>query len=968
VRRKFFLESSQSGLTSLSIYDNNTTHQIQVLNALPAWAMRALQPLLFLSLTSGLAFSQADIPNPNNYGTPVNGVFVGSNIDSVNLATGGLHVDIPLLDLPGIGMGTHIHYIYDNLVWNQTSATQPSGQWWITLYQDRPLWKFQDPLQAGVTIKSHYQVYSGTSTAAYIDYVSFEDMSGTSHQFPLQGFVDSVPSGDDVPPQGYSLDSSGVLITLNNTGGAVSAIDKHGTKYNFDAAGFALTSIEDSNGNKITGTWTQPNQQSLWTETLTDTLSRTITATWNGYGSATGANPNVEGSVQSVTYTDQNGNPQTINIDFEPVQINLAIACLGNTATCGPRVGIGASTVTVMLPQSIILQDGKAAYSFTYEPNGLGELDSITLPTGGVISYTWSPSATQSGRAPLTRKVAANGQTSTWKFTPGSGNTEIVTDPGLNDTVYTCTYYTPVAGVVPAACYMTEEDFYSGSHSTGTLVATKKTTYTITGSVMPTSTTFKWNQTSQVTETDTKWEGIPNSGFNPGAQDNPNIDVSRGNKIYEIVYDYGSGSPGALLRNTQYNYWHLQNSAYLGPNIADRMSQESVYSCNPPTSACLVAQTTTAYDQFNQTSVDGQGGLTSTSGTTQHDYTNYATSETMRGLPTSVTKYVGQGFSPIVTYTNYNDVGNPTATTDGFDTPARSTSYRYGAQNAFVSSITLPLIGSVQQTLSRSQDVNTGLLMSTTDQNQKTTSYSYDSRMRLHIIQRPDGGSTTINYPDDNHTNTTVTQDPDPQHTTSAVLDDLGRTISSVGPNGETTATTYDLLGRIGSVSNPYFSTNDSSYGITSYQYDALGRKTYQCQPDNTSTPTTTCLPTNSYLQWNYSGGNIDFYDEAKRHWQQVFDALGRLTKVLEPDTSNSPTIETDYQYDWLSNLRQVDQWGGPNGTDRKRTFNYDAVSRLLCASNPENATTQCPTQASPSYTAGIRMAISSVRSTPAML
>lgn len=903
---------------------------------------------------SGLAFAQADIPNPGNYGTPISSEFSGGSIDAVNLTTGGLHLDIPLLDLPGIGQGTHIHYVFDNRVWNQTAATQPSGQYWITLYQDRELWKFQDPLQSSVTMRTHQQTYSGNSQAPYIDYVSFEDEDGTSHQLPLNGFPDSVPVGGTIPSQAYSLDSAGILVNMNSQGGVNSAIDKHGTKYNFNSpATFSSTirvsSVEDSNGNAISGTWSTPNQQSLVTETLTDTVDRKITITWNGNGDATGWYSAVNGgSVQSISYTDQNGNTQTITINFEPVQVNLALACQGNTGTCGPLVGVGAGTATAQLPGSIELQNGDT-YTFTYEPNGLGEISSITLPAGGVISYTWSSTADQGGRTVSSRTVTVNGQSSTWNFNANSSKTQItVTDPSSNDTVYTCTNYTPNPGIVDSACYMTEEDFYSGSASSGALIATKKTTYTITGSVMPTSTTFQWSQTGQVTEADTSWESIPKSSFGcNGCTDNPAQDVSRGNKLSEIVYSYGTGSHGPLLKNTQYNYLHLQNSAYLAPNIADRLSQESIYNCATVSSSCLVAQTTMAYDQFNQSTADGQGGLSATSGTTQHDYNNYSTAQTMRGLATSTSKYVAPN-SSIMAYTNYNDLGNPTVTTDGFDTSSRSTTYKYGAQNAFVSTTTLPSTGGVQHTLGSVYDVNTGLLMSATDQNSQTTSYTYDSRMRLLTIKRPDGGMTTNSYPDANHVNTTVMQTSTQSRTSTVVLDGLGRTsqtqLTSDPSGADYVDTTYDGLGRVHSVSNPYRSTSDPTYGLTTYTYDALGRKVIQQQPDGNT------------LQWCYNGAAsngqtdcaankssvsnaswADFSDETGRHWQYVDDALGRVVAVMEPDGSinitASPTVETDYQYDALSDLIQVNQHG------LIRTFTYDGLSRLLTASNPESGT-----------------------------
>jgi YD repeat-containing protein len=82
--------------------------------------------------------------------------------------------------------------------------------------------------------------------------------------------------------------------------------------------------------------------------------------------------------------------------------------------------------------------------------------------------------------------------------------------------------------------------------------------------------------------------------------------------------------------------------------------------------------------------------------------------------------------------------------------------------------------------------------------------------------------------------------------------------------------------------------------------------------------------------------------DELGNHWQRASDAFGRLTQVMEPSaTSQTPSMETDYVYDALSNLLSVNQWGGANGSsgERKRTFNYDSLSRLLTSYNPETGT-----------------------------
>jgi YD repeat-containing protein len=86
----------------------------------------------------------------------------------------------------------------------------------------------------------------------------------------------------------------------------------------------------------------------------------------------------------------------------------------------------------------------------------------------------------------------------------------------------------------------------------------------------------------------------------------------------------------------------------------------------------------------------------------------------------------------------------------------------------------------------------------------------------------------------------------------------------------------------------------------------------------------------------------VDVTDENGSHSQQITDGLGRLAAAIEPNASNVLALETDYQYDVLGNLLQVDQWGGAYGSsgDRQRVFSYDGLSRLLTATNPESGTT----------------------------
>jgi YD repeat-containing protein len=199
----------------------------------------------------------------------------------------------------------------------------------------------------------------------------------------------------------------------------------------------------------------------------------------------------------------------------------------------------------------------------------------------------------------------------------------------------------------------------------------------------------------------------------------------------------------------------------------------------------------------------------------------------------------------------------------------------------------------------------------------------------------------------------TVTATPDPVQTSTRTFDGLGRLVRLVDPGLATTDTTYDHLDRVASVSNPYIAAGDQTSGFTSYAYDALGRRLLQCQPDN-GTGSGPCVAENSYLQWYYNGYVTTFYDERRvSPWVRTSDALGRLTNVVEPGS-----LQTGYTYDALNNLQSVNQTGiSANGeVPRTRSFTYDSLSRLVCASNPENSLNACPASAMSLMPSGVTL------------
>src|SRR5712692_6607919 len=68
---------------------------------------------IILLLSTPWALSQ----EANTIGFPANGLFHGSNFDSVEVSSGNLHIAIPIWSDKGRGLGAGYSYLYDNKGW-----------------------------------------------------------------------------------------------------------------------------------------------------------------------------------------------------------------------------------------------------------------------------------------------------------------------------------------------------------------------------------------------------------------------------------------------------------------------------------------------------------------------------------------------------------------------------------------------------------------------------------------------------------------------------------------------------------------------------------------------------------------------------------------------------------------------------------------------------------------------------------
>jgi RHS repeat-associated protein len=849
---------------------------------------RGFLPSYLTHLLTSVAFSIAALvllPLPSQAQTPTidqgtnpYSILHGGDIDSVSLANGNLLLHIPLISYPQRG-DLHLGFFiaYDNHSLAKTVV--PAGGHNNTYYFIRGI---------GVHIQEDLPWANSVIEAEQNNYEAMTP-DGASH--PLASTSDGL----------ISMDATGFNYNVSST----ILIDRNGTRITGGLGGFGSPSrIEDRNGNLI----------AFGTTNITDSVSRTIPIPPGSSGASTAPCPNpstLPGALAPSAASLWNlpgpsgsgGSPMTICYAEVPITYD----------PCGGQLYCyGANGELFPLIQSIVLPNG-TSWTFLYD--SYGDVVKIAFPMGGAISYTWNTSSyclTFSGCPVVvaSRSVTDNTGTHTWTYSGNTGpivnHTEVVTimDPDQNQTIHTFSDL-GVGGANPAL-YETSAEYYQNISGTQTPLKTVTTAFssslgsfagsTIAFNVVPTSVTTTWpnNQVSKVTKSYDSGVG----GY------------LLGQVIQEQDYDYGTGSPGSLLRTTINSYLAPGNSSYLANNLLDLRSSVQINNG----AGTKVAYTTYGYDS---------GTLASSGITTQRDTS--PPDGTLRGNQTSVAAWLNTGY--LTTSKSFFDTGEVNIVTDP---NLNKTTYAYSS--TYAGSLPTTITNALNQITTKGYDLNTGLLTSTKDPNNQTTSFTYDNMWRLASVTYPDLGSATITHQETSFPFTatlTKTITSSLNYVSTNVFDGLGRIseseLTSDTPSTTYTAIVYDALGRKGTVYNPTRcsppTTNcgsESTWGYTTYGYDAISRVTQVTQPDA------------SLIQTSYTGNSTTVTDEAGKKRTSVTDGLGRLTKVFE-DPSNL-NYETDYTYDALDDLTSVVQSGS-----RNRSFVYDSVKHLTSASNPES-------------------------------
>lgn len=859
-------------------------------------------------------------------GTPPFGSFSGGP-DVINIANLNAHLTISMINKPGRGMDFTYGAGYDTSVWYPVGAN--GNQTWQLV--GNAGWFFYAPVTTGmITYQvTHFTLPCNppgnlTSETVYnYSNWSYLDAFGTRHNFPLN--VYGYPSGCPYISQQYPIttatavaqDSSGNTMTASgysdgSAGGSV--WDSRGT-----LVSTASINVTDRNGNYISNTGS----------TFTDTLGATALTV---SGSGTPASP------RAFTYTAPSGASAAYQMKYTTYSLQTNFGCSG-IADYGTN-----GTTTANLVSEIDLPDWNAStnpnsrYTFTYEATPghsgfvTGRLASVTLPTGGSITYSYTGGSSghitcaNGSTSGLTRVLSDGASWSaTWQYDRSAGTgaayTTTVTDPASNKTV-----------VQFQGIYETQRDFYQGAISPSNLLQTIKTCYN--GNATNCTSTAVTTPISQ-----RKIIKILSGGLQSEHDDLWNV---YGAPTESDDYDYGTTGRGPLLKQTLATYATLGNINAFRQTVTVKDG-----------SGNIISKINNNYDETS---------VTATSGTLQH--TNPTTA---RGNLTSTNTYVN-ATTLLTKSATYYDTGMMKTTTD---VNGGVTTYNYspvGAScyNSFPTSVNEAVSG-----LATSQTWNCtgGVQLTSVDENNQTTTTAYTDLYfwRPASTTDPTGAVTTFCYglvsggtcsPNPNQRESALTfNSGNSTVDTLTTLDGLGRIHieqTRQGPGSSTfdsVETDYDSIGRASRVTLPYSGTagqTNSTIAATSTTYDALGR------------PLAITDGGGGSITYSYGTVGSQKNDtivtqspastgENTKSRQLESDGLGRLTSVCEITTGTTAwpngtcaqsTTQmgywTKYAYDANGNLLTVTQNAQAASNHQTRSFTYDWKNRMLSETVPE--------------------------------
>jgi hypothetical protein len=364
---------------------------------------------LIVVLATGIASAQVAT------GTPPFGSFGGGPFDTVNLGNLNVHFAIPMLNKAGRGMSFTYNLSYDGSVWtpvvsNGTTSWNPVNNWgWRGVTEVATGYISSSVLGSITTCEKtvDHQILIETGSLTTFSYFAYHDAFGVVHPFKGSAYLLTGNCGSEVDNLSNSVATDGSGYTLNFTVTTVSAtITSRGGKVidpPFQAAS-GVGTVTDANGNQI-----NVNGSGQFFDTLSSTTP-VLTVSSAAPPTAT-----------TFTYTAPSGASTAYTMNYLQYTVQTGFGFSG-ISEYGP--------LSNSLVSSIQLPDG-SSYTFTYEktPDSCtplsgtystncvtGRIVSVTLPTGGTITYSYTGGTNSTGiysdgsTAGLNRTLSPGGQ------------------------------------------------------------------------------------------------------------------------------------------------------------------------------------------------------------------------------------------------------------------------------------------------------------------------------------------------------------------------------------------------------------------------------------------------------------------------------------------------------------------------------------------------------------------------------
>jgi YD repeat-containing protein len=864
----------------------------------------------------------------------------GSQYDLIDLADSNISLSLPLRSIQAGPMPLSFTLFGASNAYQWDNPSLGGTVWAITT----PSFSILQNVGANLSAySSEPTTCNGNADTVYTN-ISVTDANGTVH--PLNPNIVQDSGGCDPlpnPPAQQTVDGSGYTFLFTGFGLQGTLYDKFGNTY----AGIPSYNLIAKTPDGITGLTTTTTYHGTGCAgglcmTVTDALSSTPVISYQA--SAT------NGGAATYTYTNAQGNfinpPYTVS--YSPYTQVTSFLC-SNIGEYGP--------LAKYLPTSITTPTS-GTYTITYEttpnyssktyppPYTTGRIASITLPSGGAISYAYEGGNNgvncTSGVIPtLIRTVNDNnGNVSSWKYVNSNDNlwssnnptnfTVTVTDPGQNQTVYNFagqiqTQIATYQGGCPTSI--------TGCNGGGTLLKSAFTCYNgnFTNCETANSVALPITETAVYTSLGSSSQDFVQTNYD-----------SYGDVTSVINMDYGNvGSNGQCISATAgvcekttitYGSWNGSSCAALSNYIYAVPCDVKIANNN---TGVVVSETR---------------------------YTNNAD-----GKPAAVSRWTGATENTWLTTTfGYGANGAAAGVLSSVtDVNNAITSYGNFACNGMLpGSTTYPLssVGSDSQ----SWDCNGGVKIQYTDVNGHPTTYSYTSNgadplYRIKSVTNPDGGVVNYSYstgsslPWSIATSTQIGVN-ESTITSTAVLDGLGRAVlaskgqysSSTDPNAggglKYGGVQYNNLGQVATSYTPYFTSTDQTYGYTTFTYDALGRVTNESLPSFQNIVATYTNRAVTVAQFP----NAQNYQTISQ-----IDSLGRIVDVCKITATTQANgdapqscgldasgtgFNTSNTYDALGNLL-TSTVGSNAANPETASFSYDGLSRTTAVKTEDGET-----------------------------